>query len=72
MLLMSRADFSSAKGLLAWRPKPNNIPTAAPAPKSKSVFMCHPTAAPSILGRIHSRLSYNLFQAELSPTLTES
>lgn len=73
MLFMSRADFSSAKGLLTWRPKPKSKPTAAPAHRSRNVFMGRPTNALSIFcGDARSRLQCNRFQAELSPALAKS
>jgi hypothetical protein len=73
MLFMSRADFSSAKGLLAWRPKPKSKPTAAPAHNSRNVFMRQPVDPLSVFcGDARSRLERNRFQAELSPALAKS
>ena len=73
MLFMSRANFSSAKGLLAWRPKPKSKPTAAPAHRGRNVFMRRPTNPPSVFwGDARSRLQCNRFQAELSPALAKS
>jgi hypothetical protein len=73
MLFMSRADFSSAKGLLTWRPKPKTKPTAAPALRSRNVFIRRPIDPLSAFcGDARSRLQWNRFEAELSPTLTKS